>query len=766
MSGNYGHRLEFGTLITPGNASPDTPVTLARRSEALGYDLVTFADDPDQPAHLDTWTLLAWVAGRTDRIRLAANVRTVPLRSPAMIARSAASLDLLSGGRLELALGTGDRDPDGLAAAAAPSGARLDPRAALDALGESIDVVRAVLDAGDPDPVHYDGEHHRIDGAPRGPLPAHHIPIWLGGTDPRLLRLVGAQADGWLATFDPAEPDTVRTSNKIIDEAAREAGRDPAEIRRLLNVSGRFSATRQGFLHGPAAGWVEDLLPLVVENGVGTIVLMTDDVTTMELFAREVAPALREAADRALPAPLPRTAQRGGAVRAKRRPGIAYDEVPASLTDHAVEPGDIEYARVKSNYLRGGAPGLVLRPRSTAEVADALTFARAHRHLPLGVRSGGHGISGRSTNDGGIVIDVGGINGIEVLDEDARLVRIGAGARWMDVAATLAPYGWALTSGDYGGVGVGGLATAGGVGWMARKHGLTIDHLRAVELVLADGRVVRASGTENADLFWAVRGAGANFGVVTAFEFEVDEVGPVGWAQFALDAGDPVGLLTRWGAAVEAAPRDLTSAIIMGPRRMGQPAVAQVMAMVDSDDPATIVAQLQPVADVAPGYDQQVVITSYASVMANASDAPHQAQGEPISRTGLIEHLTPEFAAAAARLLAGGVVYFFHIRSIGGAVTDVDPDAMAWSHRNVNFHVTAFGWDRARLDALWDGLLAEHLRGTYLSFETDQRPERLAEAFPPRTLARLRTLKKRYDPDGLFRDNFAITPDTASRTTP
>ncbi|MER7443564.1 LLM class flavin-dependent oxidoreductase [Micromonospora avicenniae] len=766
MSGNYGHRLEFGTLVTPVNASPDTPVALARRSEALGYDLVTFVDDPDQPAHLDTWTLLAWVAGRTDRIHLAANVLTVPLRSPAVIARSAASLDLLSGGRLELALGTGGRDPDGLAAVAARGGARLDPRAAVDALGESIDVVRAVLDAGDPDPVRYDGEHHRLDGAPRGPLPAHHIPIWLGGTDPRLLRLVGAKADGWLATLDPADPDAVRTSNKIIDEAARAAGRDPAEIRRLLNVSGRFSATRQGFLNGPAAGWVEDLLPLVVENGVGTIILTTDDVATMERFAREVAPALREAADRALPAPLPRTAQRGVAVRAKRRPGIAYDEVPASLADRAVEPGDVDYARVKSNYLRGGAPGLVLRPRTPAEVADALTFARAHRHLPLGIRSGGHGISGRSTNDGGIVIDVGGINGIEVLDEDARLVRIGPGARWMDVAAALAPHGWALTSGDYGGVGVGGLATAGGVGWLARKHGLTIDHLRAVEMVLADGRVVRASETENADLFWAVRGAGANFGVVTAFEFEVDEVGPVGWAQFALDAGDPAGLLTRWGAAVEAAPRDLTSAMIMGPPRLGQPAVAQVMAMVDSDDPATIVAQLQPVADVAPGYDQQVVITSYASVMANASDAPHQAQGEPISRTGLIEHLTPEFAAAAARLLASGVVYFFHIRSIGGAVTDIDPDAMAWSHRNANFHVTAFGRHRARLDALWDGLLAEHLRGTYLSFETDLRPERLAEAFPPRTLARLRTLKERYDPDGLFRDNFAITPDTASRTTP
>ncbi|MFE9691844.1 LLM class flavin-dependent oxidoreductase [Micromonospora sp. NPDC005806] len=762
MSGNYGHRLEFGTFVTPTNASPETPVALARRSEELGYDLVTFQDHPHQPAFLDTWTLLSWVAGKTERIHLAANVLNVPLRSPAVLARSAASLDLLSDGRLDLALGAGAFWP----AIEAMGGRRRSPREAVDALDEAIDVIRAVLDAGDPTPLRYAGEHYRLDGAERGPLPAHHIPIWLGAYRPRMLRLVGAKTDGWLPSLGPIEPGDLRAGNKIIDEAAWEAGRDPAEIRRLLNISGRFASTRQGLLHGPAASWVEDLLPLVVEDGVGTLILMADDAVTMERFAREVAPALREAVDRELGTPLRTMGLRPVAVRGKRRPGIAYDEVPASLAGTAVEPGDIGYARVKSTYLRGGAPGLVLQPRTPAEVADALAFARAHRHLPLGVRSGGHGISGRSTNDGGLVISLARMNEIDVLDEATRRVRIGPGARWMDVAAALAPYGWALTSGDYGGVGVGGLATAGGVGWMARKHGLTIDHVRAVELVLADGTQVRASDTENQDLFWAVRGAGANFGIATAFEFEVDEVGPAGWAQFVLDASKPADLMVKWGAAVEAAPRDLTSAIIMGPPRLGQPPVAQVMAMVDSDDPATIVAQLQPVADIAPGYDQSVVLTSYASVMANASDGPHQAQGEPISRTGLIEHLTPAFAEAAARLLASGVVYFFHIRSVGGAVTDVDPDAMAWSHRGVNFHVTAFGRHRGRLDALWDDLFAPYLRGTYLSFETDLRPERLAEAFPPRTLARLRTLKKRYDPAGLFRDNFLITPDTASRTTP
>jgi len=452
---------------------------------------------------------------------------------------------------------------------------------------------------------------------------------------------------------------------------------------------------------------------------------------------------------------------RRAAVRAKRREGIAYDQVPASLVAAAIEPGDFGYARVKSTYIRGGSPGLVLRVKNTAEIVDALAFARAHPDLPLSIRSGGHGISGRSTNNGGIVIDLSSLNTIEVLDRARRRVRIGPGARWKDVAVALAPYGWALSSGDYGGVGVGGLATAGGIGWLAREHGLTIDHLRAVGMVLADGSVVRASDKENQDLFWAVRGAGANFGIVMSFEFEVDEVGDVGWAQLVLDARDTAGLLERWGAAVEAAPRDLTSFLIVSPPRRGQPALAYVLALVDSDNPDTIINRLQPIADIAPMYDQSVVITSYASIMANAQGGDHDGQGEPTARSGLIDHITPEFAAAAARLIGSGAVYFFQIRSVGGAVSDVDPDVTAYANRAANFSVTAFGASRARVNAAWDEL-HHHFDGLYLSFETDLRPERLVEAFPPRTLERLRALKARYDPDNLFRDNFNIAPEAVT----
>jgi FAD binding domain/Berberine and berberine like len=303
-------------------------------------------------------------------------------------------------------------------------------------------------------------------------------------------------------------------------------------------------------------------------------------------------------------------------------------------------------------------------------------------------------------------------------------------------------------------VGVGGLATTGGVGWLAREHGLTIDHLRAVEMVLSDGSVVRASDEEHPDLFWAVRGAGANFGVVTSFEFEVDEVGPVGWAQLIFDATDTADFLEKWGAAIEGSPRDLTAALIIPPRQ-GQPMIAYVMALIDSDRPDTIVNRLRSITALAPVYDVDAAITTYASVMTNAQGGSYDVQGETASRSGLIEHITPAFAAAAAELIHSGATYWFHIRSVGGAVSDVDPDAIAYGYRTANFSVSAFGTSRDRLNALWDKM-AVHFTGLYLSFETDVRPERIFDAFPPRTLARLRELKRRYDPDNVFRDNFNI----------
>jgi FAD/FMN-containing dehydrogenase len=405
--------------------------------------------------------------------------------------------------------------------------------------------------------------------------------------------------------------------------------------------------------------------------------------------------------------------------------------------------------------MRGGRPGLILQPTDAAGVSRAIGFAAQHPDVPLSVRSGGHGISGRSTNDGGIVIDLRRLNAIEVLDPARRLVRIGAGARWAQVAAALGEHGWALSSGDYGGVGVGGLATAGGIGWLAREHGLTIDHVRAVEVALADGSIRRVDADHDPDLFWAMRGAGANMGIAVSFDFQIDEVGEVGWAQLVFDASDTAAFLEGWGAAVQAAPRDLTSFLILSPARGGQPVAAYVMAMIDSDDADTIIERLQPFAQLAPLVQQSVQLTTYPQVMANADLGPQQGAGEPVTRSALIDDITPELAAAVAQLLATGATHFFSIRAVGGAVADVPDDATAYAHRSASFSVATFGADEARLAAAWADI-ATHSRGLYLSFETSLRPERIEEAYPPATLERLRAVKARVDPAGLFRDNFAI----------
>lgn len=462
--------------------------------------------------------------------------------------------------------------------------------------------------------------------------------------------------------------------------------------------------------------------------------------------------------------PGPRT-RRSGAAQVRRLPGIDYDGLPDALADTAVEPGDADYRAVSSTYLRGGAPGLVLRPRTPDEVAASLAFAGRHRELPFGTRSGGHGISGRSTNRGGLVVDLGAMGGIEVLDTDRRLVRVGPAATWKRIAAALDPYGWAIGSGDYGGVGVGGLATAGGLGYLSRQHGLTIDQLRAVEFVLADGTQVRASDQEHPDLFWAARGAGANFGVATAFELEAAEVGPVGWARLTLVTSDVEQSLHRYGQVASAAPRDITVFLVTGRPHSGY-TFLQLYAVVDHPDPAIVVERLEPLFEMGDLVRHQVMMTRYAQVMDMAADigpSGHSGSGDPHSRSGFLPELTPEFAADAADMLRTAAVSFFELRAMGGAIADVADDAMAFSHRTAAFQVTAMGTDDADLHAVWNPL-RRHIDGLYLSFETDLDPRRLEEAFPEPGLTRLRMLKRRYDPDNLFRDNFNIDPSESAGT--
>lgn len=195
---DYGHDVQFGSFVTPSNRDPEAVVDLALLAERVGLDLVSYQDHPYQNGFLDTWTLMSWVAARTTSIRLATNVANVPLRPPAVLARAAASLDLLSGGRVELGLGAGGFRE----AIAAMGGPDRTVGESVSALGEAIDVIRGLWDEADRSPLRVAGEYYAVDGAKRGPAPAHEMGIWLGAYKPRMLRLTGAKADGWIPTLN------------------------------------------------------------------------------------------------------------------------------------------------------------------------------------------------------------------------------------------------------------------------------------------------------------------------------------------------------------------------------------------------------------------------------------------------------------------------------------------------------------------------------------------------------------------------------------
>ncbi|MEU6845458.1 FAD-binding oxidoreductase [Streptomyces sp. NPDC046716] len=427
--------------------------------------------------------------------------------------------------------------------------------------------------------------------------------------------------------------------------------------------------------------------------------------------------------------------------------------LPERLAALAIRPGDPGYGAVRHTYTRAGHPAAVLPVRDTRDIAAALAHAR-DEHLPFTVRSGGHGISGRSTNDGGLVVDLARFAAVTVLDADTGLVRVGAGARWGDVAAALAPYGLALSSGDTGDVGVGGLATAGGIGLMARAHGLTIDRMRAAELVLADGSTVRTDAGHDPDLFWAVRGAGANFGIATAFEFQASRVNGVCVDISVFDAADTVGLLTRWGQWTESSPRTVTSFLTLagGP---GSRPLAQVMTVYAGEDLDAARTALRPLAAVGPVLGNQLLPVPYHQLLPTSHQPQHAQQPMSVSRSGLLHHIDDQVArAVTAVATAAGIV---QLRSVGGAVNDTPAAAMAYAHRTQNFSLMAATVPALRddLDRQWDRL-APLIDGLYLSFETRTGPRQLQNAFPPPVLDRLITLKRHYDPGHLFDNNFAL----------
>jgi FAD/FMN-containing dehydrogenase len=424
------------------------------------------------------------------------------------------------------------------------------------------------------------------------------------------------------------------------------------------------------------------------------------------------------------------------------------------LNEIAIRPGDEEYDAARTTIAGTASPTVVLRPRTALEVRESIRFA-GDEDLPLAVRSGGHNALNYGNLDGGAVVDLSRLDSVDVLDGDR--VRIGAGATWGHVAQQLQPHGLAVSSGDTLSVGVGGLTQAGGIGWMVRKYGLTIDSVVSAEVVTAAGDVVRAEAAENADLFWALRGGAGNVGVVTAFEFQAQRVSTIHFGTVAFALEDVTQLLKGWAAAMRPAPDELTTTLLLMPGFGDMPPGAILFVAYCGDDPAAI----DPLRVIGTVVADDIAERPYADVLEEAHPPPGVL---PVIGNTLVETVDDEVASAVASAYAGGGRVVF-LRSLGGAFGRVAPGATAFAHRSAEALIVSAAFlplDAApeQVDAarkVWH-TIGEHGIGSYAGFLGSDTEADLAALWPPATRERLVDVKRTWDPDNTFRRNFNVSP--------
>ncbi|MBW8804621.1 MAG: FAD-binding oxidoreductase [Catenulisporales bacterium] len=442
----------------------------------------------------------------------------------------------------------------------------------------------------------------------------------------------------------------------------------------------------------------------------------------------------------------------------------ALETLTRTFQGDIIEPGTPGYETASATVFATGTPDVVLRPANVADVQAAVRFAAA-AGLPPAVRGGGHSFAGFGTAARGVVIDLAGLARVELVDSAYRLVRIGGGATWGQVAAALAPHRLAISSGDTRGVGVGGLTLSGGIGWKVRKHGLALDALLGAEVVIASGEAVYASQDENRDLFWALRGGGGNVGIVTAFDFAAHPTTDIFHGRIAFPATELEPVLQGWAEYLRTAPTDLTSIITFANPFAGGPnAPVEVFVAVDDDDHDRANAVLDPVRGLGTVIADDVTLKPYPDVLV---DAPAPPPGIGIfTRSAFAERASvPTVLGILAEVGATDTSPVIAVRSVGGAVSQVPDDATAYAHRQAElmFLTTSIGpapvleATRPAIDAVW-ARLAPHSSGAYANFQSGTTDADVAAVYPEETRKRLAAVKRQYDPENLFMGNHNVKP--------
>ncbi len=454
---------------------------------------------------------------------------------------------------------------------------------------------------------------------------------------------------------------------------------------------------------------------------------------------------------------------------------ISLAELRDQVGTRVLGPDDAGYDEARTITMGGydPRPALIVRPRSDAEVARAVTLAK-ETGLPLAVRCGGHSGAAHCTADGGVVIDLRDMKGIEFdLDETTAWAEAGLTAAEFTTAA--GAHGLAVGFGDTGSVGLGGITLGGGVGFLARKHGLTIDSLLAADLVTADGEVLRVDEQSHPDLFWAIRGGGGNYGVATRFQFRLHPVDRVVAGMLILPA--TAAALAGFMAAAEAAPEELTTiANVMNcppfpfvPDEHHGSLVIWAFICWAGEESAGVEA-VAPFLALAEPLANLVRPMSYPEMYPPEEDSDYHPTA--VARTMFVDSIGPDEAATIVELLraSDATMRVAQLRVLGGAVSRVPADATAYAHRDARImvNIAAFydGPADREVRAAWvddvTATLNQGYDGAYVNFLQDEGPERIRAAYPGATWDRLAAVKATYDPENVFRRNQNVPPATTT----
>ena len=446
-----------------------------------------------------------------------------------------------------------------------------------------------------------------------------------------------------------------------------------------------------------------------------------------------------------------------------------FVELAGALPGRVIQPGNPAYDTNRTVLFDPAncRPAALVRVASASDVSHVIDFAR-ERGFPLAIRGGGHSSSGHGTVDGGIVIDLRDLDEVKV-DPATRTVWVGGGATVGAVLKALEPHGLVVGFGDSGDVGVGGIVTGGGVGNLSRLYGTTVDSVLAAEVVLADGRIVTASPDSEPDLFWAIRGGGGNFGVLTRIQFQARDLPAFTGGMLMLPG--TADAIAAFAAAAPAAPEALSAIAMVMPAPpapfipeayQDQLILMALMAYAGPDETAD--AALAPFRALGPFLDT-VKPGPFLSLYEGPGGEP---PGMPETRTFFIDRISKDAARTIAGFLteSDSAMRLVQIRVLGGAINRVPAAATAYAHRDAQIMMFVANFyddqaDRPRrtkwVEDLMSALRHDH-EGAYVNFLGDEGPARTRSAYPGPTWDRLRKIKRQYDPHNLFRRNQNIPP--------